>query len=198
MVEPRRGTGQDRAVVVPCRDGVVVVVADGAGGAAGGAEAADLVLERVREAPPLTSTACVELLAGLDADIRRHSRAGETTAVVTHIGSSHISGASVGDSVALGIGHAGARNLTARQHRKPLLGHGNATPVPFDAPLGACTLLVATDGLHAYAPMAVIVEVARSAALDDAARKLIALPRLPSGEIPDDIAVVLVRIISRP
>lgn len=59
-------------------------------------------------------------------------------------------------------------------------------------------MLVATDGLHAYAPMAVIVEVARSAALDDAARKLIALPRLPSGEIPDDIAVVLVPIISRP
>ena len=171
-----------------------MVVADGAGGA----EAADLVLERVREAPPLTSIECVELLAGLDADIRRHPRAGETTAVVAHLGSSHISGASVGDSVALVIGHSDARDLTARQHRKPLLGHGNAAPVPFEAALGACTLLVATDGLHAYAPMAAIVETARSAMLDHAARKLIALPRLRSGEVPDDIAVVLIRVISRP
>jgi serine/threonine protein phosphatase PrpC len=59
-------------------------------------------------------------------------------------------------------------------------------------------LLVATDGLHAYAATAAIVEAAGSAALDDAARMLIALPRLPSGEVPDDIAVVLVRVISRP
>lgn len=171
-----------------------MVVADGAGGAAGGAEAADLVLERVREAPPLTSTACVELLAGLDDEIRRHTRAGETTAVVAHVDGSRISGASVGDSVAWAIDHRDARDLTARQHRKPLLGRSNATPVPFDASLGACTLLVATDGLHAYAPTAAIVEAAESVALEDAARKLIALPQLPSGEVPDDIAVVLVRI----
>ena len=194
MVQPRRGAGQDRAAVVPCRGGLVVVVADGAGGAAGGAEAADLVLECVREAPPLTSTACGELLAVLDGDIRRHPRAGETTAVVAHVDHSLISGASVGDSVAWAIGHRDARDLTAQQHRKPLLGHGNATPVPFDAPLDACTLLVATDGLHAYAPAAAIVEAARSVALDDAARKLIALSRLRSGDLPDDVAVVLVRI----
>ena len=72
-----------------------------------------------------------------------------------------------------------------------MLGHGNATPVPFDAPLGTCTLLVATDGLHAYASTAAIVQAAGTATLDDAARRLIALPRLLSGEVPDDIAVVL-------
>lgn len=197
MVQPRRGAGQDRAVVVPCRRGLVVVVADGAGGSAGGAEAANLVLERVRETPPLTSSACVELLTELDDEIRRHPRAGETTAVVAHVDGSRISGASVGDSVAWAIDHREARDLTARQHRKPLLGYGNVKPVPFDVVLGVCTLLVATDGLYIYASTAAIVEAAGSAALEDAARKLIALPRLSNGEISDDIAVVLVRVISR-
>lgn len=70
-------------------------------------------------------------------------------------------------------------------------------PVPFDVVLGVCTLLVATDGLYIYASTAAIVEAAGSAALEDAARKLIALPRLSNGEISDDIAVVLVRVISR-
>ena len=52
-------------------------------------------------------------------------------------------------------------------------------------------MLVATDGLHAYASTAAIGQAAGTATLDDAARRLIALPRLRSGEVPDDIAVVL-------
>lgn len=52
----------------------------------------------------------------------------------------------------------------------------------------------AMRNLHTYAPTAAIVKVAKSVALDDAARKLVTLPRLPSGDAPDDIAVVLVRI----
>jgi len=45
----RRGVGQDRAVARTTGDGVLIALADGAGGTGGGAEAAQAVVDRVAE-----------------------------------------------------------------------------------------------------------------------------------------------------
>jgi serine/threonine protein phosphatase PrpC len=84
--DARPGRGEDRVEVIPLKGRTVVVVADGAGGVAGGAVFID----------------------GL------------------------------------------ARNLTAEQVRKPLLGEGMALPVGFETQVKECSLLVATDGLWKY------------------------------------------------
>jgi len=54
-------------------------------------------------------------------------------------------------------------------------------------------LLVASDGLLRYARPADIARVARQPDIDLAVTALIELVRLPSGELQDDVAIVLLR-----
>lgn len=174
-IAAQKGSGQDRAAVYQ-RDGeLVVVLADGAGGTARGAETADLIV-----AAATTMSDPVALLQELDTCV-----AGQSTAVVMRIGAD-IVGSSVGDSGAWLIGEE-IFDLTEHQQRKPLLGSGCA-PIAFRTPF-AGTLLVASDGLLRYAKRADIARLAR--AFD--ARGLIDLVRLPSGGLQDDVSVVLVR-----
>ncbi len=99
----------------------------------------------------------------------------------------------MGDSGAWLIDMNGYHELTQGQRRKPLLGSGPATPIPFMARLGAATLLLATDGLLNYAPASGIAELAVTSELAGLAARLAELPRLRSGALPDDLAVVLAR-----
>jgi hypothetical protein len=73
----------------------------------------------------------------------------ENTAVILTVDAT-ITGASVGDSGAWLLRDSRIVDLTAGQRRKPLVGRGCAPfriePIPFDG-----TLLVASDGLFAYA-----------------------------------------------
>jgi len=190
---------EDRAATIPTTTGHLLVVADGAGGTGDGAHAADAVLAAVTTAattaattpPELTSAAaCAALLAHLDSTLRR----GETTAALAVILGDTIHGASVGDSGAWLIDpHGGIHDLSEHQRRKPLLGSGRATPVPFTATLGPATLLLATDGLFNYCPRDRITALANSPDLEGLATRLCDLPRLRSGALPDDIAVILAR-----
>ena len=130
--------GQDRAEVVETDRGVVVVVADGAGGSGRGQEAADYVVMWARalvsRGGDLGAAATWrDLLAGIDAQLEASGAGGQTTAVVAGVTDSVIVGASVGDSAAWLIGPDGHTNLTAEQVRKPLLGTGRAKPVAFTA-----------------------------------------------------------------
>ena len=59
------------------------------------------------------------------------NRPGESTVVVVDVRADSICGASVGDSQAWIVNGADITDLTARQHRKPLLGSGEAEPVGF-------------------------------------------------------------------
>ena len=77
--------------------------------------------------------------------------------------------------------------------RKPLLGSGEAVPVAFEAVLGDATLLLATDGLLKYAHRDRITALARGPDLEVAVHALTNLPRLRSGALPDDVAVILCR-----
>ncbi len=187
---------QDVVGQCPHADGVVLVVADGAGGTSGGADAADAVLMWVasaadrREDLGSAATWC-ELLAGVDHQLDS-ATGGQTTAVVVNVTDAGIVGASVGDSAAWLIGPDTHTNLTVNQNRKPLIGSGCATPVPFTAPLVG-TLLVASDGLIKYAGPDAICAVALRADLQTVPAKLVDLVRLQSGAVPDDVGVICAR-----
>jgi serine/threonine protein phosphatase PrpC len=112
-----RGAGQDRAEVFTRGDGMVVALADGAGGTGNGAIAAQAVVDAVGAAGPGTDWAA--LLATLDRDSRR-LRGGQSTAVVLEISGAAISGASVGDSGAWLITVPSAGVTDGSRRRLPL------------------------------------------------------------------------------
>ena len=191
-LSPRRGTGQDRVSVSSTRDRVVIAVADGAGGTAGGERAAAAVIDAVAAAPTDDWTA---VLTELELDPDRLGP-GQTAAVVVTVTREGLHGASAGDSGAWVIRDGRIEDLTRDQHRKPLIGD-HSVALPFrGAPLAGATLLVASDGLFRYAKPEAIARVAAGPDLAAAARELVELVRLPSGELPDDVAVVLCREIA--
>ena len=172
------------------RDRVVIAVADGAGGTAGGERAAAAVIAAVAAAPTDDWTA---VLTELELDPDRLGP-GLTTAVVVSVTRDGLHGASAGDSGAWVIRDGRIiEDLTRDQQRKPLIGdHSVARPFR-GAPLAGATLLVASDGLFGYAKPDAIARAADGPDLAAAARELVELVRLPSGELPDDIAIVLCR-----
>jgi hypothetical protein len=100
-----------------------------------------------------------ELMLHLDAIIASDRDARETTLVIADVSDDNrIVGASVGDSGALLIEWDGTiKELTEGQHRKGRLGSGRTLPVSFKATLTGA-LLVATDGLLAFARPEVVAE----------------------------------------
>lgn len=185
---------QDRGAVIHSSVGLVLVVADGAGGRSGGAEAATLAMEVVhRKANELhDSNACAGLLREMDEVTSKDTAAGETTCVLAVITEAQVYGASAGDSDVWVIGQSGFIDLTQSQSRKPFIGSGAAWPVPFQHDrTPAERLLLATDGLLKYTAAERIVEVCRSQEPESAARQLIELVRYPSGALPDDVTAIL-------
>lgn len=190
VVRGARGAGQDRAAVAPVGDELIVALADGAGGTGGGDVAAQAIVDAAVAAAPARPT-WATLLDELDGDPRLGG--GQATAVLLTFGDAGLAGASVGDSGAWIVDGDRVVDLTAHQQRKPLVGSG-ALPVAFmHGPVGDATLLVASDGLWKYAPHAALARAARAPGLDDAARALLDLVRLPDGGLQDDVAIVLVR-----
>ena len=186
-----RGAGQDRARVFDVGGGVVIALADGAGGTGNGATAAQAIIDAVGAVGTAADDWCT-LLAGLDLDGDRLGH-GQSTAVVLSIVDAGVSGASVGDSGAWLLQGTEIFDLTDGQSRKPLVGSGcvpyRVEPVRFDGG----TLLVASDGLVRYAKRSDIARLASGTDLRSAARALIDLVRLPNGALQDDVAVVLCR-----
>lgn len=191
---PRRGAGQDRVSVSSSRDRVVIALADGAGGTAGGERAAAAVIDAVAAAQ-VDDWASVLTELELDPD---RLGPGQTTAVILTVTRDGLRGASAGDSGAWVIRDGKIEDLTHAQHRKPLIGD-HSIAIPFQAgPLAGGTLLVASDGLLRHAPPEAIARVATGPDLTAAARELVGLVRMPSGEVPDDVAIVLCREIEAP
>lgn len=188
---------QDRAEIIERQDGLVLVVADGAGGMGGGAEAAEFVIETVKKWARVDSLPDEEdwcrCLTEIDFALAADSASGETTAVVLSVTPKRIMGASIGDSGAWVLHPAEHNALTQFQFRKPLLGSGGAIPVPFTADAFDGTLLLASDGLLKYAPAEPIYRIAQELNLETAAASLIECVRLPSGALWDDVAVILCR-----
>jgi PPM family protein phosphatase len=204
IVEAYQSELQDRAEVIETGPGLVIVVADGAGGRAGAARAAEVVVQMTRQAVSAIPARKIgdprtwsRLLAEMDQALLDDPAAGETTAVVAALSAAGIAGASVGDSGAWLITPKGYDELTERQHPKPFLGTGAAIPIPFSARRFDGTLLMASDGLFKYTSPESICEVALEAEIEETAKRLVDLVRLRSGGLPDDISVVLCRPSAR-
>lgn len=190
-VESARSVGDDRAGAFDFAGGHLLVVADGAGGTSGGAAAAQAVVDHLRDLSANVVQDWVDVLLKLDRHLSSSASFGETTAVVAFVTSEQIIGASVGDSIgwmfALGIW----LNLVEDQRRKPLLGSGSAVPIGFGPfPMGDRVLL-GSDGLFKYVDATRIGELALLDPLDRAARELARAARLPSGNLQDDVSVVI-------
>jgi len=184
----RGSAGQDVAAVGGLDGALVMVVADGAGGSAGGTEAAVAVLDAASGSRLAGETNWTEVLRAVDESLADR---GQTTAVIVQILGDKISGASVGDSAAWLFTPATSVELTERQRRKPLVGSGHCTPVPFTANFAAGSVLVlGSDGLFKYAKRQAIEQLARSGA---PASAFVDLVRLPTGGLQDDVAVVVCR-----
>lgn len=183
--------GQDRAATRATADGVLIVLADGAGGTGNGAVAAQAVVDAVLSAAD-GGQRWSRVLEQLDQD-DVHLGGGQATAVVLSVTEDGIEGASVGDSGAWVIRGAEIEELTTAQVRKPLVGAG-CVPVELRGrPLGDGTLVVASDGLWNYAKRTDITRLARGADLRAAALALVELVRLRSGSLQDDVSIVLCR-----
>ncbi len=195
ILDSYRRRSEDRAEVVQHNSGVVVAVADGAGGMSGGDEAANFVVMWVKSFVSRTENLGVpeqwaELLTKLDFQIS--CQGGQAAAVIVAVMENGICGASVGDSAAWVVGN-GCDDLTRNQVQKPLLGSGAAKPVAFERAAWDGTVLVASDGLVKYASREKICGTAAQREFASLGREIVNLARLRSGALQDDLSLVLVR-----
>jgi len=163
LAEARPGHGEDKIAIIRLSDRTVFIVADGAGGVPGGADAAESICKAVADRCSHGRVAdWPGCLARIDREMSSSGACGLAAAVVIEIADDgRIVGASVGDCEAwMFSGDGASRSLTARQARKPLLGDGTAQPVGFEARLGRGTLMMATDGLWKYMKPARIAKAA--------------------------------------
>jgi hypothetical protein len=197
-IDSFRSVTEDRLFVLEVPGGVVVILADGAGGIPGGGQAADRVVALARQAlgctgfDPFSAGVWVDLLRAADHEIERERTAGETTAVILTVWERHIWGASAGDSGAMVVHPRGHDDLTANQKRKLRLGSGEARPVPFERGDWDGCVVVASDGLFGHAGPEAVSRAVFGGDIDDAPRRLIECVRLPSGDLMDDVAVTVI------
>jgi len=187
---------QDRAEIFWLGSNLVLVVADGAGGRSGGAEAAEFVTRRIKQtlqSANLSPKGLSEFLKSVDQQMVMAGNVGETTCVIAVLSENGVIGASVGDSGAWCISPSGVDNLTCNQSRKPFLGMGGATPFSFARASLNGTLLVASDGLLKYTSAERIAAVTLANDVEKSAENLVGLVRYSSGALPDDISILLAR-----
>ena len=189
------GPTQDRVLVHRSDTRVLAVVADGVGGMHGGEAAAEHVVTTLADRPgAVTDGAWRQMLRALDRSLYEGS-IGQSTAVALTVLPDLMVGASVGDSHAWWYPTDGrAVHLTSASPRKPLLGSGEAAPQGFVCAGGSGRLLLASDGLFRYASAARIEEVTRVGTAQEAAEALVALVRLPSGGLQDDLGLAVLDI----
>jgi PPM family protein phosphatase len=182
---------QDCAEIFHSGNRTIIAVADGVGGIAGGTLAAETFIYTLRRAVEhLTDAdACRQLLHQIDRVLAGKSGGGQTTGIVGVIEPGKLFGASCGDSEAR-LFTSGGRVLTSlTESTKRFLGSGEALVNEFTAAMKD-TLVVATDGLWKYAKSAEIAAIVSTADPERLAAALANLPRLRSGNLPDDIAIV--------
>ncbi len=179
------------------RGATIAIVADGAGGMGGGLEAASTAVSVIRaqvtriDAPPTPASLTAALIRA-DGVLERTSMCGESTGLVVAISKEMVFGASVGDSEAV-LADAGVlTDLTAHQRRKPLLGSGSAMPVSFDPVPFRGTLVAGTDGLFKYCIRKAMADILSDTDGEPVVGRLVSAVRLPSGELRDDVGIVVI------
>lgn len=174
-------------------DVAVLALADGAGGTGDGAKAADVVLERVRDAvldpdfDLLAPARWYDLLVQID---RALEGIGETTAAIVVLAEGMSICAAAGDSEVWLIDESTASKLTAHVDRTRL-GSGRAKPLSAACPELHDRVIIASDGLFRHVAEARILDIARHEHVLRAASMLAESARLPSGALSDDVAVLV-------
>ena len=181
---------QDRLSCRETSSGLVVILADGAGGIPGGREAAEAVVEKVKE-DLRSPRECADELARLDQELQSSRACGETTAIVLVIDGERFHGASIGGSGVLVLHRDGIYEATKHQRRKPLLGSGRARLVGFGPFDFRCPVVVGSDGLLKYAPRSVFSSLRAIASIEEALDELVDSVRMDSGGLQDDVSVAL-------
>ena len=192
-VEAPGSADQDRVVIGARAGGVTLALADGAGGSAGGADAATRVTDALQSAhfdrPEHAQTA----MTHLDALVKSEAlgRATGAVASVELRGDVRVVGASVGDSQVWIRANGRWVELSEAQRPKPLLGSGRARPMGF-GPVRAEQVLLMSDGLSKYTPFD---ELARLLAEESPRTPFcwVDLVRLASGALRDDVSAIWLR-----
>src|SRR6266545_5369535 len=174
---------------LPNDAGYLVALADGQGGRAGGARAAQIAC-RIASA----SANWEESLPEADAAVAADPEAGFTTLVALAVEGDYLSGASCGDSAAVAVsGGSAPRVVTSRQFKNPPVGCGDATFVPFELELvRPWRVLVMSDGVWKYASWDRVWDCAVRLSGEELIAELQTAARLKTtGEFQDDFTVVL-------
>ena len=186
VIEEASTTSQDRVALELESDALVLALADGAGGSAGGTRAAERAVELLSRASAEDPGAAIQRL---DAELAQVG--GECTAVLARLVEDRMTGASVGDSQ-LHVRRGGAwEEVTEGQGRKPLVGTGRAQPRSFRTN-DVERVLCASDGLTSYARWERVCALLERDA-PSLPWELLDAARLPSGALQDDVCIVLVR-----
>lgn len=177
-------------------------LADGQGGRAGGADAAQLAcrtsVELARKAhkhqlsnPVFWST----LLRQTDLAVSTDADAGYTTLVGFCIADGVLTGASSGDSAVLVVsGEIPPNEITASQLKNPPVGSGAAIFVPFAAPLvKPWTVVAMSDGVWKYVGWQRLTELIEAHRGQDLIEAVLSNARLPkSGQLQDDFTMAVI------
>jgi len=182
---------EDRVAVIDFPDGVVIAVADGAGGIGSGDQAAEAVIREVTAVASLDhdESAWCDILRQIDLRVGL----GESTGAVVAVAARGMVGACVGDSLAWFLDGDELLDLTRNRIRKPLLGSGEANPVGFTHPTTQGLLLVATDGFCNYVRRERLLKEILWLDFALLVRELVEMVRLPSGGLWDDVGIVACR-----
>jgi len=181
-------------------DCYVCVIADGQGGQAGGAKAAQLACEICRgsalRATPTDLQSIgtwSEILRAADAAVADDKAAGYTTLVGLSVWNGFVCGASNGDSAAVFLSEGLSFDLTSQQDKNPPIGSGVASIVPFAAQLNRpWTLLAMTDGVWKYVGWDQVLRVARETSSESIVPRLLEQAKLQrSGALQDDFTLVV-------
>lgn len=195
---------EDRLEVVPLRQtvsGYLCALADGQGGQAGGAEAAEIACRNC--VGSAASFSLDQLLSPLtwptilrqsDEMVANNPQAGFTTLIGFCLTETAVCGASSGDSAVL-LMNAGKRPLvlTGQQYKNPPVGCGAAVFMPFASPLIApWTVLAMTDGVWKYAGWDTLFAVTESDRAEAILHRVHAKAVLPaSAKLQDDFSLVV-------
>lgn len=180
---------------------LLVALADGQGGRAGGGRAAQLAVDRAivaarqHRASTLGWREWLGILRGVDAAVAADPAGGFTTLVAFSVFDGElIEGASCGDSAVVVVDPEEWWEFTHDQKKNPPVGSGCAAFTPFDGSTPRPWQLVAmTDGVWKYAGWDAVKGLAGELRGEELIAALAARARLPgSGTFPDDFTVAVV------
>lgn len=195
---------EDAAIFQSHRDDVSLLIgalADGQGGQAGGAQAAQRAVATCMEqasacAPRLLArpSTWVEICESADQVVSANAEAGYTTLIAVGVSNSFVVGASCGDSAVCLLSNGRFSILTDRQHKNPPVGSGFARLTAFSAlPEEPWKLLVVSDGAWKGVGWERIADLLRSLSGEELIGKLREeVLGATSGVLYDDFTAVII------